>query len=310
MDLFTALQRSFQQRLASQRLCARFERWQLTSEALAEFCDVETLVGSVSGGRQSLPSVDLALRDLCIQAAGGGDQGCADDDATCLLLVLLLEPLVRRSKDPDIAGPLDAEDVQAELAAGVWEAIVSVTPKSSCISSLLVNAGRRRVRTSARRELDHQVRRRPLNDNTPLEFSEAGSAADSEQVIALAQRDGVLNPLEAELIAATRLAPSDPHQVAPLLGLTERAAFLRRDRAETRLLAWLVGIPVPSRSAAPARRDVIAFQGVSGLRDRPGQWSHNVDRKEVTAHRDGLVGPSSRRSDATAPSRVSHRDDL
>jgi hypothetical protein len=47
---------------------------------------------------------------------------------------------------------------------------------------------------------------------------------------------------------------------------------------------------------------------VSDLRDSTVQSSHVVEREEVKTHRDGSVGQSSRRSDATKPSRVSQRD--
>ena len=308
MDLFTALHKGFEERLASQRLLARFEEWRSGHEALAVFHDAEALVNSASErGLDADSVIDDALRDLCIQAARGATDGRADDDATCLLLALLLEPLDRRSKDPDIAGPLDAEDAQAELVAGVWEAIVSVTPRCSGISKLLINSGRRRVRDAAKRELDYQLRRRRLR-HAAVDFVEPGTAHFPEQVIELAVQDGVLTALEAELIAATRLAPADPSDVASLLGLSMRAAFLRRHRAEARLLAWLAGAPLPPRFKVQARRalfDLRFLQGVSDLRDSTTQSSHVIAREEVKTQCDGLVSQSSRRSDATKPSHVS-----
>jgi hypothetical protein len=308
MDLFTAVHKGFEERFASQRLLARFEEWRAAHGALAVFRDVESLVESASErGLDADSVIDKALRDLCIQAAMGAIDGRADDDATCLLLALLLEPLDRRSKDPDIAGPLDAEDAQAELVAGVWEAIVSVTPECSGISKLLINSGRRRVRDAAKRELDYQLRRRRLRRSVAAD-SEPGIARYPEQVIELALRGGVLNVFEAELIAATRLASTDLSDLASLLGLSERAAFVRRDRAEARLLAWLGGAPVPPRFKPQARRalfDLLVFQGVSDLRDSTTQSPHVIAREEVKTQRDGLVSQSPRRSDATKPSRVS-----
>jgi hypothetical protein len=278
----------------------------MTHDALAVFGDLERLAKGVREGSDLDVAIDQALCALCIQAAAGGSEGRADDDAACLLLALLLEPLVRRSKDRDVAGVLDAEDVQAELVAGVWEAIVSVTPNCTSISNLLINAGRRRLRSVVRRELDQQLHRRPLGDGG-ADTSEPGTAECPEEVINLALDQGVLNPLEAELIAATRLAPEGPPEVANLLGLTQKAAFLRRDRAEARLLAWLGGAQLPRRGEARARRDLLILfgsQGVSDLRDSGRQSSHVIERREVNGHRDGSVGRSSRRSDATEPSRV------
>jgi hypothetical protein len=310
MELFTAIHTTFEARLASPRLLARFADWVLLHEALDAIGDLEKLVEDARGGSRLDVAIDRALGALCIQAAAGGPEGRADDDAACLLLALLLEPLVRRSKDRDIAGILDAEDVQAELVAGVWEAIVSVPPNCSNISNLLINAGRRRVRAAAKREFDHHLHRRRLG-NAAAELSEPGTGDCPEQVIGLARDQGVLNPVEADLIVATRLEPAEPPEIASLLGLSEKAAFLRRDRGEARLLAWLGGAPLPPRRAAPARRellDLFGFQGVSDLRDSTVQSSHVVDREEVKTHRDGSVGRSSRRSDAIKPSRVSQRD--
>jgi hypothetical protein len=310
MDLFTAIHTTLEARLTSPRLLARFAHWVLIHEALAVIGDLEKLVEDAGGESRLDVAIDQALGALCIQAAAGGPEGRADDDAACLLLAVLLEPLVRRSKDRDVAGVLDVEDVQAELVAGVWEAIVSVTPDCSNVSNLLINAGRRRVRAAAKRELDHQLRRRRLG-NAVADLSEPGTADCPEQVIGLARAEGVLNPVEADLIAATRLEPAEPPEVASLLGLSERAAFLRRDRGEARLLAWLGGAPLPPRRAAPARRELLGlfgFQAVSDLRDSTVQSSHVVEREEVKTHRDGSVGQSSRRSDATKPSRVSQRD--
>jgi hypothetical protein len=309
MDLFTAVHKGFEERLASQRLLARFEEWRSGHEALAVFRDAEAFVKSATErGLDADSVIDNALRDLCIQAAMGATDGRADDDATCLLLALLLEPLDRRSKDPDVAGPLDAEDAQAELVAGVWEAIVSVTPSCSGISKLLINSGRRRVRHAAKRELDYQLHRRRLR-LASVDFVEPGIAHYPEQVIELALQDGVLTALEAELIAATRLAPADPSDVASLLGLSERAAFLRRHRAEARLLAWLVGTALPPRFKPQARRvlfDLLGFQGVSDLRGTTSHLPQATDRKEVMRHLGGLLSQQpSRGSDATQPPSVS-----
>lgn len=308
MDLFTAVHDQLEQRLNSHRLTACFQEWRSSHEALAVFRDVEALIDRVSErGLCADRVIDKALLYLCIQAATGATDGHADDDATCLVLALLLKPLARRSKDRDVAGPLDAEDAQAELAAGVWEAIVSVTPRCTGISRLLINSGRRQVRDAAKRELDYRLRRRRLHHSS-VEFVEPGTAEYPEQVIELAVQDGVLSRLEAELIAATRLAPANPSELARLLGVSEKAAFLRRDRAEARLLAWLAGAPLPQRSKVQARGvlfDLLVFKGVSDLRDSATHSSHVIDREEVKTHCDGLVSQSSRRSDATKPSQVS-----
>jgi hypothetical protein len=310
MDPFTTIRHKFQIRLDCCRLACCFDQWAPIHDDLAVFGELEELIQRVRERSSFDIAVDQALRALCIQAATGAPGGNADDDATCLLLVLLLDPLLRRSRDRDVAGLLEVEDAQAELVAGVWEAIVSVSPNSSDISRLLINAGRRRMRGAAKRELDHRLRRLPLSDEaSPIRQPTAADCP--EEVIALARGDGVLNPLEAELIAGTRLEEAEPSDLARPLGLSDRAAFLRRDRAEARLLAWLAGTPPPPRRAAPARRDLLALfgsQAVSDLRDSGAQSSHVIEREEVKAHRGGSLAESFRRSDAPKPSRVSPRD--
>ncbi|MCA1676596.1 MAG: hypothetical protein LC799_31965, partial [Actinobacteria bacterium] len=61
MDLFTAVHKGFEERLASQRLLARFDEWRSAHEGLAVFPDVETLVGgSTKRGLEANGMIDQA----------------------------------------------------------------------------------------------------------------------------------------------------------------------------------------------------------------------------------------------------------
>lgn len=131
MDFFLAVQQSFDGRRTTLRFGRRFEQWRSGSSELRRFSDVDDLLAAVTTGGLGSPLADAALDALVRQAAGRGVSRGADDDATCLLLALLIVPLTRRSTDADIAGPLDCEDAQAEVVAGLWEAVVAKRPPCS-----------------------------------------------------------------------------------------------------------------------------------------------------------------------------------
>lgn len=70
MDLFAAVHRGFEERLASQRLSARFGRWRSAHEALVVFGEVETLVDSaIARGLDADGVIDQALPALSNAAA-------------------------------------------------------------------------------------------------------------------------------------------------------------------------------------------------------------------------------------------------
>ncbi len=308
MDFFLAVQQTFDGRRRTLRFGRRFDQWRRSSSELRPFLDVDDLLTAITDRGLTSHAADVALGALVRQAAGGGVSCGADDDATCLLLALLIGPLTRRSADADIAGPLDCEDAQAEVVAGLWEAVVATRQPCSGVARFLVNAGRRRARGAARHEMDFRRRRRELRDE--FHASAVVSTGNAEEVLAAAEARGVLTPVERELIARTRLEDFSPDEVCD--ELSRRAAFLRRDRAEVRVVAWLKGVPPPSRFNAGGRRALLGRSGspsVSGLRGDPTQSHVGSERKEVETHLDGLVSHSPRRSDATKPTGASQSDD-
>lgn len=251
---------------------------------------------------------DAALAALCAQAANGGRHAAADDDAACLLLWVLLAPLLGRSKNPDIATPLDADDVQAEIAAGVWEEAVSVVPESKGVASRLINAGRRRARRAARAEFDYQLCKQRLRELLSV-GADPGNSSAPEHVVAIARARGVINEVEGDLIVSTRLEEEPLRAVAARQGLTPKAASRRRDRAETRLLAWMRGSVVPSRHSAEARAEFLTSfgsGGVSGSRPKKQLLSKSLEKKEVMPRpSDGPANHLGRGPDAIKPSDAS-----
>jgi hypothetical protein len=178
-----------------------------------------------------------------------------------------------------------------------------VTPRTTRVASVLVNGGRRRARLAARAEIDYRICCRKLFElkYRPQDFTGLGHP---ESVVGAAQDAGVLSGSEADLIVATRLGDESLAGAASGRELSYTAARKRRGRAETRLLAWLRGSPIPSRFAAGARAGFISSRphDVSGLREQQRTQPAIAGGKEVMPGRsDGLPNHTARRSDATKP---------
>lgn len=73
-------------------------------------------------------------------------------------------------------------------------------------------------------------------------------------VLNRAVAEGAITDAEADLIGSTRLEDVHLAEAAEMLGITVNAAKIRRRRAEARLVAWLAGRPVPSRTALKEAR--------------------------------------------------------
>lgn len=67
-------------------------------------------------------------------------------------------------------------------------------------------------------------------------------------VLSRAEREGVITATDADLIGMTRLEGVELSDAAEILGVSRNAVKIRRQRAEARLVAWLQGRPVPSKS--------------------------------------------------------------
>jgi hypothetical protein len=276
MALFTKVEKSFEYLRTSQRLDPLVERWRDGCGELASVAEPAALIGrcgdAISGDDRG---GDLSLSVLCRRAVGGGKHGTADEDAACVLLWLLLSPLKRRSRDPDVRGALDADDAQAEFAAGLWEEAVAVNAGDSGVARRLVNGGRRRTRAAARREIEYLLHRRRLRDIS-IDPVEPDAIVNPERVVAAAFRHCVLNPIEADLILSTRLGAETVADTSRRLGLTRKAAYHRRWRAEERHVAWMRGEQVPSRFRARSRHLSASFLARSGVSDPRGTTHYEV----------------------------------
>lgn len=287
MALFTEVEKTFEYLSSSQRLHRLLKDWRGGHTELEPLAHADELIESC--GRAVLgddPIGDAALSALCRQAAGGGRDGAADEDAACTLLWLLLRPLKRRSRDPDVRSALDADEVQAEFAAGLWEATVGVAPGDTRVGRRLINGGRRRARAAARREVDYQLHRRRLR-HLAEEPIDPFALVNPEQIVAAALRHGVVNAIEADLVLATRLGTESVADAGRRYGLTTKATYHRRTRAEARLLAWMNGDPIPSRYRArlsSCARSLLK-PGVSDPRGPEQHPSHDpIERRWCRGH--------------------------
>lgn len=66
-------------------------------------------------------------------------------------------------------------------------------------------------------------------------------------VLARAERAGVITAAEADLVGMTRLDEVSLAEAAQCLGITPNAAKIRRQKAESRLVAFLTDRPIPAR---------------------------------------------------------------
>lgn len=67
-----------------------------------------------------------------------------------------------------------------------------------------------------------------------------------------AAQAGVIAPIDAALIAATRLAGLTIREAADLIGIDPEAAKKRRQRVEPALAAWWLTMDMPDHGAVPA----------------------------------------------------------
>lgn len=270
MSLFTAIESSFRTRQLTGALDRALGDWRANHDAFAHFAELDELIACLDDYRdpESAPErdIDEVLAALCTEACrqraeGGAPESRAlevveglqvvhSDEAASLILWLFL-PQLWGSQYANPGRALDRDDLEAEMALGLWEAVVKVTATTAGVGPRLVHAARRRARATARDALEYQRRCQSL-------ASIAGRATSSLvghplEVVRDALRAGVINRDEARLIAKTRIEGWSLADVAASLGVTTEAALLRRKRAETRLVAWLGDRPVPVRRDANGR---------------------------------------------------------
>jgi len=248
VDLLGKVEADLAGRRASRALEHALVRWRTRHEELTGFDDPDGLIDFIREPyveRRELK--DKALAALCVEGIRG------DDEATLLLVWLMLPGLLLLRRRLMARDGLDGDDLDAELLAGMWEAATRERPGSPYVAARLLDGARRRALAAIRREEDWTGRTEPLprDGETP-----PTSAVDSEgvhNVLAEGVGAGVISAAEAELLRASRaMIPT----LRSRLGISESAARSRRLRAKRRLLAWLAtssAIPPRSPPGSPQR---------------------------------------------------------
>ncbi len=191
--------------------------------------------------RRSTPFAarDLAVAELLRRARGG-------HDAWTVGLAGVLVPGLRRVA----AGlaedyPGDPADIDAEVLAGLLDAIGRIDPAGTRLAARLLRAAFNHAKRLRRTELWLAARSIPVE---PASMAPPRLAGHPDLVLARAVAHRVITPDEAELIGMTRLEQVSVTAVAAANGYQPGALYLRRGRAEARLVGWLL------RGSLPAAR--------------------------------------------------------
>jgi DNA-directed RNA polymerase specialized sigma24 family protein len=236
MEMVTRIEEEITALRGSGALAATFRRCKEQGEGLRSFADAEALIAFLrdpEAGPQQRK--DAALAALCVQAMSG------DQRVATLLLWLLLPGLLHVRSGLAGRDALEAQDLDAELVIGLWEAATKVVPQSRDVAARLVNGARWRALTAIREAIDWQRRSEPLDWNGAELPEREGGAFGSPGILTQAVREGVITEDEVELILVFRQTSRD---VGPRLGVTLCTARQRKRRARLRLIEWLGKCPV------------------------------------------------------------------
>lgn len=272
MSLFAAIQHSFESFRSTEELDRAVGNWSKGSDALPLFGDPEELIETLDCFRDPEEPTnrlaDATLAELCVQArnqpvpvdqeppistAEAARRSRFSDDAALLILWLFL-PQLWGTSFANPGGVLDRDDLEAEMALGLWEAVVRVEDHDVGIGRRLVHAARNSARAAARRSLDYQRRCTSLDAAAHISALDAASPrfTHPDHVVGAATGIEVVNELEARLILETRMDGLSLKEMGRALGISEKAAEHRRARAEGRLAAWLSNGSIPPRREATA----------------------------------------------------------
>jgi hypothetical protein len=244
MDTVTRIEQEIAALRGSGALTAALRGCREQCEGLRSFRDAETLIAFLrdpkAGPRRRK---DAALAALCGEAISG------DQQVATLLLWLLLPGLLRVRSGLAGRDALEAQDLDAELLTGMWEAATEVRPQTRNVAARLVNGARWRALAAIREAIDWERRSEPL-DRQVAELPEPEVGVfGSLGILTQAVRAGVITEGEVELILASRQTIRDVGR----LGVTLCAARQRKHRARLRLVDWLAqSSPIPPRFLAPS----------------------------------------------------------
>ena len=226
--------------MESGALPAAFRRWREERQTLRRFGHLRDLISACRKG--ALPhSVDLALQGLCAVACRG------DQQAGTLLVWLLLPGLLSARSGLRARHALPAEDIDAELIAGLWEAAACIDRTHRGVARRLVNAARWRALRAMRDAIAWS------EETAELEVEPSATVAfewdlDPVDPLDVAVRDGVLSEEDEQVLTANR---ATIRALAERLGLSLNGVQTRRHRARERLREWMKASHQPPMNLPP-----------------------------------------------------------
>lgn len=191
-------------------------------------------------------------------------------------------------------------DVDAEILAGLVEAVRSIEPCSKRLAGRLLSVPWNRAKAVRRAEVDYAGRKAPLSGSTPPERP----WGHPDLVLARAVAADTITDEEAELIGATRVGDASLDALAAEWGIPYGTLRRRRYRAECRLVRWLSNgsSTVPSGS----RRGLCGCRSESGrCRPAAGRCATAHDTEEVSTPPPGRR-PDHRPAQPHEPERSRH----
>lgn len=180
------------------------------------------------------PSARYATRDAALNLLLARAQ--TEGGAWLVGLAGVLLPGLRAAAAPLVrACPEKADDIEAEILAGLVRAVALATPGRQRPAAHLTWRARHGAERLVRKELAERGRpgHRAVSAEPPRPFGHP------DFVLAEAAAKGVISDDDAELIGATRLGGMSLAEAAEAWGCSYVAVELRRWRAETALVAWL-----------------------------------------------------------------------
>jgi hypothetical protein len=152
-------------------------------------------------------------------------------------LAAVLLPGLREAAAPLLdACPERRHDVEAELLAGLMEAVAACAPERGRVAARLIWTATR----AAYRVFQLEQRERPGLPSGELVGALARPAGHPDRVLAKAVAEGVITAADAALIGETRIGGVRLRELAARWGVGYDALRKRRQRAEGPLVAWLL----------------------------------------------------------------------
>jgi DNA-directed RNA polymerase specialized sigma24 family protein len=254
-DPVRSLDREWEQ-LARGSLRQRLGVWAGSEPTLAPFTDAQGLIRFLRGGASPVDK-DRLLRALVAIAR--------DDRLAARVVLEAVMPGLKRLVERATFDERDREELWSLVLAHAWQQIrgYPLERRPAKIAANLILETRRQALAEFRRERQRRYDEPPTPaDHVPVPPPPRGV----DEVLNSAVRAGAISGVEAELILRTRIDGLTVVEAAAELGVPYMRVYMRRQRAERRLLLFL-----GHRSAAckePSLRS--ALLGCSGRGGRAG----------------------------------------